>query len=1125
MKRLVSICLCISLLLTLVPLSYADTTYNNCYNEYNNYYYINDEEFDYVDLYSANNSDPTAFYRPKYEDLLIDLEQNLQLQYRDKKINRNGFDADYSNIDKSDKPTSRGLEILGYDYLLYKDSVNPAERIRVDGQPVTAPQLIMDMYKALNKELYDVYFEYQKNQSKFMAYISRTNVDNYWKMFMNDHPVDYLVYNDYNVDSASSIKLTGEDAIIIIAQMLDFYGEPVISKKEEYILLQHYGNDVPVGLSAQGIEAWSYLKCRGIIGQRELDYSQDLSFNDMIDLLMRVKDKDSRFNFKEVGITTDLSQEYVDAGYYESNVQIDTQPYTEPVAVEYDYASATRYDYLIEVNDSIMFKSSTTGTPNKGIFISKGYNANSDPIPGSVYHGLVDNKYYHFSVPINNVTDTEPLYINSTKSTDYPLNYMLPTAAGGVYTSYTDENGCIKYTQVISFNGVNADISYVDLDRRRSGYMEVSAQTQAANMRFTVTDAIDIDATKNAVTQKGYTFTLSDNKKEFVIRVPKYNNNSKYMVQSLIKYKSNVYTSDSKGVNAILSLTGDNLLVPVSTLKKLGIIKGYDFIPQNSTLVLYSNDRGLTVVDNEHHVIQKGSLYLQIKETQSLYTKRNGEFYVDFRAVYGTNKGVFQLSRSNGSVKVTVFESATIKNKETLAGDSLNGTNLGTIVRNTNGVGKYVSTFIKHRIAYKDNGEYWPVGKQINVLYDPKTKEYFLPFASANPLSNYILYGEYDGITASEKYYLVVFHNPEASTGKPYKIERELDSMFWCYPTNVKDHYSYSVFQIDASKTTTIKDIHGIGYCFKLDTLTESNVNNYWNNYRNQSKLMPYAILKPTSGSPYLLNFNRNYYAKNSYDSVGNVFTGDWSMAKLAPVGVPAWFTIPEVRVGLQDFKSVKESVNKGTSYVYLGTERIVNKNGKLVTQHTNKDWTNSNAIKQILGVNYVLPSPSAGFSYTSPNFYSILLTDLAITLSSTKQDDSEDLLKLDLEAIRDFFKNFEDITLLDFVKVMDNYLSIAYYLLTRAIPLIIMSLIVIIMILAAVSDIKIVQLFSDKVLDLVKLLTLGRYNIYTIRQRNIFIGLIIALALMGIIQNGVLEKIIVWILDWYFTISDRFIS
>ena len=107
----------------------------------------------------------------------------------------------------------------------------------------------------------------------------------------------------------------------------------------------------------------------------------------------------------------------------------------------------------------------------------------------------------------------------------------------------------------------------------------------------------------------------------------------------------------------------------------------------------------------------------------------------------------------------------------------------------------------------------------------------------------------------------------------------------------------------------------------------------------------------------------------------------------------------------------------------------------------------------------------------------------------------------------------------------MDNYLSIAYYLLTRAIPLIIMSLIVIIMILAAVSDIKIVQLFSDKVLDLVKLLTLGRYNIYTIRQRNIFIGLIIALALMGIIQNGVLEKIIVWILDWYFTISDRFIS
>jgi hypothetical protein len=93
-----------------------------------------------------------------------------------------------------------------------------------------------------------------------------------------------------------------------------------------------------------------------------------------------------------------------------------------------------------------------------------------------------------------------------------------------------------------------------------------------------------------------------------------------------------------------------------------------------------------------------------------------------------------------------------------------------------------------------------------------------------------------------------------------------------------------------------------------------------------------------------------------------------------------------------------------------------------------------------------------------------------------------------------------------------DDWLTIAIIAVLNILPRIFMFMFVILMALAVISDVKPWRIFCDKVIDPYKILTFGRQDVHTIRLRTVFLYSIIALALFGLFQNGLILDVIAWI-------------
>ena len=430
-----------------------------------------------AEVYSANNTVGNAYYYPSINEL-VNLEEFIEKTYKLTEAYTGFFDLDRKDAFKTDTSQSRALEILGYDFLLQNEEYK-WNGLSWSYNPTAAPQIVskglavMDIYKALGCNKYTFTFATKKMDHKieqspalqdipgFIENVddkiigievatTRTNKELYYDRAERDLRIP---------QSEMEYEITGEEFIILLKEMMYYYGEPVMSDSEMLQLLQVYGVEVPVYLSQAGQDAFLYLKSRGVLNI-DLDYSQALKLEDMLEILMCVKDTDSRTNYKEIQITASVdSPDLYKAGYFERPVYLETEDNSITInqsEVQYSYANAKYYDYYIEYSDQTKFAGVNGGSASYLFVPSEPGNEHSSALEGSRFAGIIkgeDGKnYYHFQIPIMDTSDdyfdksssqsgkSNMFQINSKEGSDLP-HYMWLEQGGGVYTFASESNG------------------------------------------------------------------------------------------------------------------------------------------------------------------------------------------------------------------------------------------------------------------------------------------------------------------------------------------------------------------------------------------------------------------------------------------------------------------------------------------------------------------------------------------------------------------------------------------------------------------------------------------------------------------------------------------------------------
>ena len=219
-------------------------------------------------------------------------------------------------------------------------------------------------------------------------------------------------------------------------------------------------------------------------------------------------------------------------------------------------------------------------------------------------------------------------------------------------------------------------------------------------------------------------------------------------------------------------------------------------------------------------------------------------------------------------------------------------------------------------------------------------------------------------------------------------------------------------------------------------------------------------------------------------------------------------------------------TTNTGTEAFYFGTDPVTkDDDGTLISTMLGKDSgvkldklfsdkAKSGLIRQYRDMQY---SPS---KLGDKFFYQDLNVDLTKDKEASKKDDKA-FIEETIGGIQDFFSKFSDLQLIDLINNGESWLTITYYIITRIIPIILFVALVLILIISVFSDMGIMKMFAEKIIDPVKILTLGKYSLQSIKTTRLFIQIIIAATLMGCISLGLVEKLIVFGLRWVYAFLD----
>lgn len=1055
------------------------------------------------------------------------------------------------------------------------------------------------------------------------AYISRTDPKLYLDRFtqvdrmswVSNMPTANELTGEVNADADSKYITLGEFCVLV-QHMMETYGEPVIIDQEKLMLLEAYGRVMPHYLSPVQYDAVEYLMCRGIITETDMPWQEWVTFEDATEILMRVKDVDSRHTFKQIQLTADVS--LLEKDYYPTNVEVSTEDSIAAEVSDIAYENAKHYDYFVELNDDTTFRDKNGNAVQPYVCESKdGY---AKPLENAVYLGVYDfgsSKYYRFQVPIGAQSNGR-VWVNTTDPNGDKPGQLSLEYGGGWYHSVAGSIVRGPHDSIeLSRTDFSPNDSVMWVDTGRFSEAAKMSDKLRADVASAFTHLVQIPRYLVArVTVDGKSWDVNNkacwDKESGGVSV-KYDSQASnagfecFVVKgagSLSAAKALFVVTPKDGVSENENAFGvfeayaqknSRFLLSTEYLKSIGVLQQFTRVGDKKYYGVFKTTINRKTISYDVYINTGGDNPICVVGTQAtkypsnyvlIQEKLGGEYLIDSSIISGRVKEDINITDSEGNVVVRPLRVDLYEEGEAA----------------TSNTGTEVSTW---RLVYPSHMEYKGSISANLLVYEQGDMSYlFAPYTYV--LSNWVVVEDFsEGLYVEGSNPVATMFSlyeqgtpvPEDERGPRNELERILDVKL--------GSDSIKVFQYSAQPLSTLGDPlyrspDGDLY-IRIPEYKESwgtkTLEEYFDGLRSSKQTwsdvdnppaytVPIRRLVPTAGTDnprYMsMNFNMGHIASHPDGEWKPYVRGGYTYASVDGVSqqVTTFYDISKADV-YTDFidSSWVAGFSPQTFKTYIGTHG--NKSG---ANHTAADGctiyqtSNCDICKVLepgtMSVKYAVcgaapllagcavPWGELGSLYGSNNLYIMQGSDRVLTYdNSTKYSTLTDvnanknamafLVKTSSSAaylqctafqftatdgsfgtnvvpekptygesnkITDWLLWLKEAKLSD----AEDILTICIVAVLSWLPRLFMALFLLLMCLAMIANVKPWASFCDKVFDPYKFLTGGRQTVHTINIKTTFLWSMIALALFGLFQNGLILELIAWIVRAIVGIMNR---
>lgn len=1182
----------------------------------------------------------------------------------------------------------RELTTLGYDFLLTDETITD---IAPSGEDVNAGYSVhkldlangrvdlntalMDIYKAVGQEKYDItyiftpdsgltvtsspiqgelslnlsqYDSVDNSAGKAWVFVTRTNPSLYWKQAVYDGIVlDAEAFTgNPNADnsSAKSTIVTLADFCNYAYNIMNIYGEPVMTAGERSILLQLYGTVVPYSACPAEAKAIETFIAKGIISpeddQQYLNWNSEIDPGYMLTLLMRIADINARTTYKDVQITLDAS--LIDEGYYQANLTLEPSSVIEFTQASGIARTTNYYDYQLSAKeferlsksfntnnvslelfipthlaivgpDGTAFPITTQVTPyTKKIYskdypevsyVQSSYDAGTDgPLMQFAISDGMQDGYLKLRIAAFDIQDLlhgDGMYYFTLINDKGQLasDYFKVKPGGGTYYEsgsrndyyddelLTDSDTSIEYSnadeiqQIIDLYKEDPEKAKKEADELISNYgpswttAEIEAILEAASggtplaagdyvylMQIRSGQEGSISVKSKSGDSKSLKDILAGTEVDGMFYIdPNNTNDLAFKKVSDIWYQ--VYNGETSGdLKERIRTTSGNLDTRVAFCKEeeeLLVSTKYliesDYIVREPTVVgevlEFSTNYSNIYLDRENKRVVVGACVYDVRNLDSdeIWRKMEDGYFVNFRAVLGWTGDylVFKTDEGNISVSVTSgdkYNPYTFPIRlNSILGDSSTGVRLpGTV-----GDSVYIQGNNAMRGYGNDNG---------------------VPMTSMYPFANYFVYMHPETADGRSNYiqdWLFVFkpkdvkvngnkveYDDSASRSKLSEVGLEVknlsdDVTVWAYPLN---HTEEDGMPYEMSWTKEY------GYTYTPDSNITSSADFYANYFDTSAVLkgkdrpscvLPYMLINNTV---HCLNYNVYYTQDAGEDNkldygttpISVLFEDTSGFLSVLQKGLlafknividtdehegitmfpavtsPALWFVDRVE---RDLESIKRVTSNGAK-AYWGTSPITFKN---INGETRLKIGSVDLTDKLGKQTYVVLRDTSKKHGQVGTWYSVSsLTQMGFDKNNSDIDSDEIITGPsagELSSKTDII-DWDEFTASRLMETGEIAIAVAMVLVLNIMPRIALFLFLLLIMLGVIQNVKFWQMFCDRVFDVYKFLTFGRYDVHTFRQSRMFIHSIIAMAIFALFMDGTIIHVYELIMQFFAIIT-----
>lgn len=1182
----------------------------------------------------------------------------------------------------------RELTTLGYDFLLTDETITDispsgedvnagyiAHKLDLANGRVDLNTALMDIYKAVGQEKYDItyvftpdsgltvtsspiqgelslnlsqYDSVDNSAGKAWVFVTRTNPSLYWKQAVYDGIVlDAEAFTgNPNADnsSAKSTIVTLADFCNYAYNIMNIYGEPVMTAGERSILLQLYGTVVPYSACPAEAKAVETFIAKGIISpeddQQYLNWNSEIDPGYMLTLLMRIADINARTTYKDVQITLDAS--LIDEGYYQANLTLEPSSVIEFTQASGIARTTNYYDYQLSAKEfERLSKSFDTNNVSLELFIPThlaivGPDGTAFPIttqvtpytkkvyskdyPGvsyvqSSYDAGTDGPLMQFAVSdgmqdgylklriaafdIQDLLHGDGMYYFTLINDKGQLasDYFKVKPGGGTYYEsgsrndyyddelLTDSDTSIEYSnadeiqQIIDLYKEDPEEAKKEADELISNYgpswttAEIEAILEAASggTPLAAGDYVYLmqirsgqEGSISVKSKSGDSKSLKDILAGTVVDGMFYvdpNNTNDLAFKKVSDLWYQVYNGETGGdLKERIRTTSGNLDTRVAFCKEeeeLLVSTKYliesDYIVREPTVVgevlEFSTNYSNIYLDRENKRVVVGACVYDVRNLDSneIWRKMEDGYFVNFRAVLGWTGDylVFKTDEGNISVSVTSgdkYNPYTFPIRlNSILGDSSTGVRLpGTV-----GDSVYIQGNNAMRGYGNDNG---------------------VPMTSMYPFANYFVYMHPETADGRSDYiqdWLFVFkpkdvkvngnkveYDDSASRSKLSEVGLEVknlsdDITVWAYPLN---HTKEDGMPYEMSWTKEY------GYTYTPDSNITSSADFYANYFDTSAVLkgkdrpscvLPYMLIDNTV---HCLNYNVYYTQDAGEDNkldygttpISVLFEDTSGFLSVLQKGLlafknividtdehegitmfpavtsPALWFVDRVE---RDLESIKRATSNGAK-AYWGTSPITFKN---INGETRLKIGSVDLTDKLGKQTYVVLRDTSKKHGQVGTWYSVSsLTQMGFDKNNSDIDSDEIITGPsagELSSKTDII-DWDEFTASRLMETGEIAIAVAMVLVLNIMPRIALFLFLLLIMLGVIQNVKFWQMFCDRVFDVYKFLTFGRYDVHTFRQSRMFIHSIIAMAIFALFMDGTIIHVYELIMQFFAIIT-----